>query len=75
MPGDRGLRDGGGAAPDDDRGSGRQASARNQHQKSPQDTPGGASHPTTAELDVLQGDDNALLDVPAKIASVLSDAE
>ena len=75
MPGDKGRRDQGGAASGDDRGPGRQASARNQHQKSPPDTPGGTAHPAAAKLDVLQGDDNALLDVPAKIASMLSGAD
>jgi len=63
MPGDKGRRNGGRAAPGDDQGPGRQATARNQHRKSPQDTPGGTSLQATAELDVLQKDGNARLSV------------
>lgn len=51
----------GGAAPGDDHGPGRQVPAGNQHQKNPENTPGGTAHPATAKLDVLQEDGKALL--------------
>ena len=75
MPGDADRRNEGGAAPGDDRGPGRQASARNQHQNSPQNKPCRASLQATAKLDVLQEDRKARLEVPPKIASVVLGAE
>jgi hypothetical protein len=77
MPGNTGRRDEGIAAPGDDRGPGRQASARNQHQNSPQNKPCRASLQATAKLDVLQEDRKARLEVPPtpKIASVVLGTE
>ncbi len=59
MPGDAGRRNKGRAAPGDDHGPWRQATARNQHQKSPENTPGGTAHPATTKLDVLREDGKA----------------